>query len=384
MKNLGFIKKFKKKFNNLVDLKNLNAPIIFKDDYLSIKNSLNKNQISTYGRYTQIFENKLKQLTKSKYVIATINGSAAMQVSVIATGIKKNHEVLMPSLNYISNANAVFNCSAIPHFVDVEKENFGACPNKLEEYLKKNCKVTGNKLINKSTNRVIKAIILVYIFGHPPKMNELIKIAKKFKLTVIEDAAEALGSYYKKKHAGTFGEVGTLSFNGNKIITTGGGGAVLTNSKKIAQKVLKLTTLGRKKHPWKFIFETNGYNYRLPSINASLGISQLKKINKLKNNNRILFKQYSNFFNSYNIAKVFADDKDSRSNYWLQAIILEKKNLKLRNEIIKNFLRNKIHVRPIWELVSNQKMFKKCPKMKLNNSNELISRIICLPSRLKF
>ena len=137
MKNLGFIIKFKKKFNNLVDLKNLNAPIIFKDDYLSIKNSLNKNQISTYGRYTQIFENKLKQLTKSKYVIATINGSAAMQVSVIATGIKKNHEVLMPSLNYISNANAVSNCGAIPHFIDVEKENFGACPNKLEKYLKK-------------------------------------------------------------------------------------------------------------------------------------------------------------------------------------------------------------------------------------------------------
>lgn len=381
MKKINFIKSYKKTFIGSVNLKNLSLPVIFNQDYKYLKKALKEKEVSTYGKYTKIFEKNLQKYVKSKYVISTINGSSAMQISMIATGIKENHEVLMPSFNYISNANAASNCGAVPHFVDCEEETFGVCPKKLIEYLNRISVKVGGKLINKKTKRIIKAIVLVYIFGHPPKMDELIAIAKRFKLIILEDAAEALGSYYKGKHAGTFGTIGTLSFNGNKIITTGGGGAVLTNSKKIADKIKKLSSNGRKFHRWKFIFDTKGYNYRLPSINSAMGISQLKNLNRIIKKNRSLFKEYMSFFNSNNEIKVQKEPKYSRSNYWLQTLVLNGKLSSKRDMIIKKFIKNQVEVRAGWDLLSETKMYKNCPKMKLENSKKLISRIINIPSR---
>lgn len=381
MKKIKFIKSYKKLFKYTVNLQNLCLPVIFNQDHQYLKKALKEKEVSTYGKYTRIFEKNLQRYTKSKYVISTINGSSAMHISMIASGIMTNHEVLMPSFNYISNANAVSNCGAIPHFVDCEEESLGICPKKLEEYLSKNSIKIGNNFINKKTKRIIKAIVLVYIFGHPPKIDELVNVAKKFKLIILEDAAEALGSYYKGKHAGTFGAIGTLSFNGNKIITTGGGGAVLTNSKKIANKVKKLSSNGRKFHRWKFVFDMKGYNYRLPSLNSAIGISQLKNLNKIIKKNRSLYKEYTNFFKDNHEIKVQKEHRYCRSNYWLQTLILNGNLSSKRDMIIKDFIKNGVEVRAGWDLLSETKMYKNCPSMKLENSKKIISKIINIPSR---
>jgi len=381
LEKFNFIKSFKKKFINSVNLKNLNLPIVFKEDGKYLQKALKEKELSTYGKYTKIFEDTLKKYVKSKYVIGTINGSAAMQLAMVAAGIKQNDEILMPSLNYISNANAANNCGAIPHFVDCEEETLGICPKKLNSYLKQNSKLRGKNLINKKTKRVIRAIVPVYIFGHPPKMKELKNIAKKFNLLVLEDAAEALGSFYLGKHAGTFGLIGTLSFNGNKIITTGGGGAILTNSKKIYEKIKKIASNGRKYHRWKFIFDDIGYNYRLPSLNSALGISQIKNLKIILKKNRSLYNDYNNFFKFFEGIKVKKEPKFCKSNYWLQTLILEKNYKSKRDSIINKFIKNKVEVRAAWDLLSETKMYKNCPSMCLKNSKNLSSSIINIPSR---
>ena len=381
MKKFGFINNFKKKFINSVNLNDLNLPIVFKEDNKFLQKALKEKELSTYGKYTKRFEDSLRKYVKSKYVLATINGSAAMQIAMIVVGIKQNDEVLMPSFNYISNANAVKNCGAIPHFVDCEEETLGICPKKLNDYLKKNSKIVGKNLINKKTKRVIRAIVPVYVYGHPPKMKELITIAKKFNLLVLEDAAEALGSYYSGKHAGTFGKIGTLSFNGNKIITTGGGGAILTNSKKLYVKIRKIISNGRKPHRWKLVFDEIGYNYRLPSLNSAMGISQIKNLNNILKKNRSLYNEYNKFFTSTDGIIVKKEPKFCKSNYWLQTLILEKNLKSKRDTIIKKFLKNKVEVRAGWDLLSETKMYKDCPSMNLKNSKNLISRVINIPSR---
>ena len=381
MKKFNFIQNFKKKFTRSVNLRSLNLPMVFREDNKFLQKALKEKELSTYGKYTKIFENTLRKYVKSKYVLATINGSAAMQVAMIAAGIKKNDEILMPSFNYISNANAANNCGAIPHFIDCEQATLGICPIKLNDYLEKNSKLKGKNLINKKTKRIIRAIVPVYIFGHPPKMRELMIIAKKFNLIVLEDAAEALGSFYSGRHAGTFGKIGTLSFNGNKIITTGGGGAILTNSKKIYEKIKKITSNGRKFHRWKFIFDEIGYNYRLPSLNSAIGISQIKNLKIILKNNRSLYNKYNKFFSSIEGIIVKKEPKFCKSNYWLQTLILEKNLKSKRDIIIKKFIKNKIEVRAAWDLLSETKMYKDCPSMNLKNSKNLVSRIINIPSR---
>lgn len=381
MKKFNFIQNFKKKFTRSVNLGSLNLPMVFREDNKFLQKALKEKELSTYGKYTKIFENTLRKYVKSKYVLATINGSAAMQVAMIAAGIKKNDEILMPSFNYISNANAANNCGAIPHFIDCEQATLGICPIKLNDYLEKNSKLKGKNLINKKTKRIIRAIVPVYIFGHPPKMRELMIIAKKFNLIVLEDAAEALGSFYSGRHAGTFGKIGTLSFNGNKIITTGGGGAILTNSKEIYEKIKKIISNGRKFHRWKFIFDEIGYNYRLPSLNSAIGISQIKNLKIILKKNRSLYNEYNKFFASIDGIIVKKEPKFCKSNYWLQTLILEKNLKSKRDIIIKKFIKNKIEVRAAWDLLSETKMYKGCPSMNLKNSKNLVSRLINIPSR---
>ena len=381
MTKFNFIQNFKKKFIHSVNLRNLNLPNILKEDSKFLQKALKEKELSTYGKYTKIFEETLRKYVKSKYVLATINGSAAMQIAMIAAGIKGNDEILMPSFNYISNANAANNCGAIPHFIDCEEATLGICPKKLNEYLRKNSKLIGQNLVNKKTKRVIRAIVPVYIFGHPPKMRELMIIAKKFNLIVLEDAAEALGSFYSGRHAGTFGQIGTLSFNGNKIITTGGGGAILTNSKKLYEKMKKITSNGRKFHRWKFIFDEIGFNYRLPSLNSALGISQIKNLKIILKKNRSLYNEYNKFFSSTDGIIVKKEPKFCKSNYWLQTLILRKSLKSKRDIIIKKFIKNKVEVRAAWDLLSETKMYKGCPSMNLKNSKNLISRIINIPSR---
>lgn len=355
----------------------LNRPIIRKDDYKNVKLSIDKLQISTYGLYTKLFEKKIKDFTKSKFVLCTNSGTSALHLSLLAIDINENHEVFLPAFNFISSANAIKYCNATPHFLDIESESLGVDPIKFLNYIKKCFFLRNEKLINKRTKKHLKALVLVYAYGHPPQVDKIIKICKKFKIKVIEDSAEALGTFYKKKHAGTFGDVGILSFNGNKIITTGAGGAILTNSKLMFDKISDLATLAKKK---KKVFEYKfvGYNYRMASINASLGLSQLKDIKLRISKRRKLYQKYSKIFNKLKLFKIFQEPKYAKSNYWTQLLILKSKNI--RKDLIKTFSENNIESIQGWNLISNLKHFKNYPKSNLSNSKKISPLLINLPS----
>lgn len=359
----------------------LHEPSINEKDFNIVKKCLKSSYVSTVSKFTNLFEKEIIKLTKSKYVIATINGTSAIQVAIRSCDIKKNDEILIPTLNYIGSTNAAIYCNAIPHFVDVEDETLGLDANKLENYLGKISKIKNKITINKYSNRKIKAIIPTHIFGNAAKIDEIIRIAKKYNLKVIEDASECVGSFYKKKHLGTFGDVGVLSFNGNKIITTGGGGAILTNSKRIYKKALSLSTIARKKSSsWSYDYNDIGYNYRLPGINSSLGISQIKKLSKLLLIKKKIFLEYKKFFKNNINFKLIEEPKNSKSNHWLNTIFIFNSNLSLRNKIIRETNRKGIGIRPVWKLMHKIKHLSKYPKMNLNNSEKLEKGIINLPS----
>ena len=280
------ISRVAKKKNNIF----LHKPYLDKIDERSLVDTIKNQNVSTYGKTTKIFEKKIKEYTKAKYVVALNSGTSALHLAIIASGIVKNEEVLIPSLNFIASSNAVIYNSSIPHYIDCDYD-LSINLEKLDKYLKKISKIKNNKCINIKTGRIIKAIIPTHIFGKITKIKELKRICKKYKLILIEDASEAFGTFYQNRHAGTFGLCGAISFNGNKIITTGGGGAILTNSKKIYELVKFFASVSKKQTNNKDIYDYVGYNYRMPSVNAALGISQLKKISFIKK------EKLKNFFN---------------------------------------------------------------------------------------
>jgi len=358
----------------------LHEPWFDRSEIKYLSKAIKTKSVSTYGKETEIFENKIKKYTGSKYAYCTINGTSALHLSLYLLGINSQSEVLIPALNYIASANATLYLGGVPHFIDVEEKTLGPDPNKLNLYLKKNTKIKNGICFNKKTNRKIKVLIITHIFGHPSNLDELIKICKKYKIKILEDAAEGLGSFYKKKHVGTFGTIGILSFNGNKIITTGGGGAVLTNSKVIGKKIETIYKNSRVSHKWEYKFNQLGFNYKMPSINAHLGIAQIKKINKFLKLKRRLFKNYKNSFKGLNSIKIFEEPKNCKSNYWLQALVLNKPSLKLQKYILEESNKKGFGTRPVWSLLNKNKHLKKFPSMNLKNANNLEKRIINLPS----
>ncbi len=358
----------------------LHEPLFFGKEISYLKNTINQNFVSSAGEYVNKFEKKIKEYTKAKFAIAVVNGTQAIYISLKACGVKKDEEVLVPALTFVGTVNAISYLGAKPHFVDSQIKNFGINCLKLENYLNKISKLRGNKCINKLTGKVIKAIVPVHVFGHPCDIQNIIEIAKKFNLMVVEDAAEALGSFYKKKHLGTFGDAGCISFNGNKIITTGGGGMVITNKKILAKKIKHLTTTAKIKHKWEYIHDEIGYNFRMPNLNAALGLAQLEKIHIFLKAKRTLFKKYFNVFNKMKGISLYKGSNNANSNYWLQTLILDKNNVNLKNKILKESHKKLIYTRPVWRLISELDPYKKNQKMNLSGAKEIYNKIINLPS----
>ena len=361
----------------------LHEPLFLGNEVKYIQDTIKKNFVSTSGAYVGKFEKKIEKYTKTKHAIAVINGTQAIYISLKAAGIKKDEEVLVPALTFIGTVNAISYLGAEPHFIDSSIKNFGVDCKKLEQYLKKVIKFKNKKSFNKKTGKIISAILPVHIFGHPCDIEGVIKIAKKFNLKVIEDAAEALGSFYKKKHLGTFGDAGCISFNGNKIITTGAGGAVLTNNKKIAKKIRHLVSTAKIEHKQEFIHDEIGYNFKMPSLNAALGLGQLEKIDFFLKRKKLLFKKYSETLKPIKEINIFKENINSKSNYWLQTLILENKYKHLKNKILNHFFSKKIYARPVWRLISELKPYKNKQKMNLNGAKEIYDRVINLPSSSK-
>ena len=375
-------KELLKNFRTNISFKSLNLhePDLIKKDIINLKKCLITNNVSAAGEFVEKFEREISKLTGAKYVITTNSGTSALQLSCILSGVCKNDEVLIPSFTFIATVNAVKYCDAIPHFIDIEEEHFCVNTNKLKKYLSSIAKVKKNICINKITGRKIKAIIPVHIFGHPFNTVELLKIAKEFNLTIIEDAAEAIGSYVKGQHVGCFGKIGVLSFNGNKIVTCGAGGAILTNNKSIAQEARHIVATAKLTNFRNFVYDRIGYNYRMPNVNAALGYSQIIKIKKILANKRKLFFFYKKVFKKCSSIKLVDEPKKCKSNFWLQTILLNQKLSNLSKEVVRNLNNSKIYVRPGWELMVNLKHFANCPRMKIIAAKKVYKRIINIPS----
>lgn len=371
-----------KVIKNLTNKRNipLHEPYFDKSDKKYINKGINSTYVSTASKFVNLFEKEICNLTKAKFTVATINGTAALQVAIKSLELESESEILIPNLNYVGSSNAVLYNGFIPHYIDVDVDNLGIDYEKLDSYLEKNF-IKKNFLINKKTNRKVTAIIPTHIFGNSSKIEKLMKLKKKYNLKIIEDASEAVGSYYKKKHLGTFGDIGVLSFNGNKAITTGGGGAIITNNKKIYNKAFALCTINKKKNNnWIYDYNNLGYNYRMPGLNACLGISQIKKVKFLIKKKKELFQFYENKFKKNKFFKIIKPINGNDSNFWLNTIYIYDCNLNLRNKIVKEINKKKISVRPVWKLMNKINYLSKFPSMDLKNSSYLEKRLINLPS----
>jgi perosamine synthetase len=343
---------------------------------ICIKNS----EVASIGNFLEKFRKKIKKITKSKYVVLTSNGTSALHLALIGIGLKKNQEVLMPSLNYIASANAVLYCNARPHFVDVNEKTLGVDPEKLKKYLQKISIKKGKYLINKKTKRIIKGLICLHTFGYPAEIQEIKIICKNFNICLIEDAAEALGSYYKNKHVGTFGEIGTLSFNGNKIVTSGAGGAILTNSKVKFKLLNHLANTAKINHPFKFQYNELGFNYRMANVNAALGLAQIEKLNHFLKLKKKLYNRYKIAISKNKEFTLFNEPKNTKSNHWLCTIILNKNNINYRDKILKKLNKLGYLARPLWNPLHKIIYLKKFQHMNLEKTNYLNKKIINIPS----
>ena len=366
-----------------LEKKGIHEPYFDEKESTNVQKSVNSSYVSTVGGFIKKFENEIKNFTKSKYAVATVNGTSALHISMLTLGIGPNHEVLIPNLNYIGSSNATIYCGASPHFIDVDSKYLGIDTNKLRDYLKKNTFTKKKQTFNKQTLKKIVAIAPTHIFGQPSKMNDILDISKEFNLKIIEDAAESLGSFYKHKHTGTIGDVGILSFNGNKIITTGGGGMILTNNLKIYNQAKILSQVSKKPHPWKYDYKGLGFNYRMPNLNAALGCAQIKKLKSFLKAKKRLYLRYESKFKNHKEFYLLRELPDTKSNNWLITIILKKKNKKLLEKILKTTNKKGFNTRPVWQLLSQVPHLKKYPKMDLSNSINLSETIICLPSSVR-
>ena len=355
----------------------LHEPKFIGNEKKYLKQCIDTSFVSSVGKFVDKFEKKIAKYTRAKYVIATTNGTSAIHISLILAGVDSNHEVITQPLNFIASCNAISYCNASPIFVDVDKDTMGLSPYALEDFLKKNTIVRNKKCINRKTKKIIKACIPTHTYGHSCRIDEIKKILNKYYIFLIEDASESLGSFYKNKHTGTFGKLGVISFNGNKIITAGGGGCIITNHKKLAQKAKHLTTTAKVVHKWEFNHDMIGYNYSMPNINAALLVAQLEKLNDFLINKRNLAKKYKFFFKKTNL-NYFEEPKNCKSNYWLNTIIL--KNKIQRDQFLKKTNLNGIMTRPTWKLMNKLQMFKNAQCDGLKNSKWLEDRIVNIPS----
>ena len=371
--------KLKKKFK--VKKLELHTPYFEVNDYKYLKECVESTFVSSQaGKFIKKFRLKILNITKTKYLVLVNSGSSGIYLSLRSLNIKKNEEVFLPTLNYIANVNAVRSLSAIPHFVDSEFDSLGIDIKKLKLYLKKNFKIYKKKTINIKSGNIVSCLIVTHIFGVSCNMIELSQLCKKYNIRLIEDASEALGSKYNKKHLGTYGDIGILSFNGNKIITTGAGGALMTNNLKTYKNADHLSQNAKITHRWKYEYNDLGYNFKMPNLNAALGLAQIERLKRYITSKKKLFNMYKKIFLNKEMLNFFKPPKNLSWNYWLNAILLKSESIKIRNEIISKLNKNGINARPIWQLNHKINIYKDCPKMNLSNAEKLEKKIINLPS----
>jgi len=361
----------------------LHEPRFNGNEWNYLKECLDSTFVSSVGKFVDCFEDELASFTGAKRAVAVVNGTAALHVSLLLAGVEAGDEVLLPALTFVATANAVAYCCATPHFVDSEEHALGMDAVALRDYLSKSTEIRNGQCINLQTGRVIRAMVPMHTFGHPVNIEELIAVAHDFHLKLIEDAAESLGSTVGGKHTGTFGLMGALSFNGNKTITTGGGGAILTNDLELGKRAKHLTTTAKVPHRWSFFHDMVGYNYRLPNLHAALGCAQLEQLPGLLLEKRQLFESYQLAFSHVGRVRLVAEPVGCRSNYWLQTLLLDESAAHLRDAVLTATNEAGYMTRPAWSLMSRLKHFENCPRAPILVAKSLERRIINMPSSVK-
>ncbi|MDF1594266.1 MAG: LegC family aminotransferase [Desulfobacterales bacterium] len=342
---------------------------------------IDSRYVSYVGPYVSRFEDEIRQYTGAKYAVAVSSGTAALHVALLIAGVAPGDEVITQPLTFVATANAISYCSALPVFVDVERSTIGLDPEKMEDFLKENGIVKPDgRCYNKVTGRKIAACVPMHTFGHTVQIDQIIETCRKYQIPVVEDAAEAMGSFYKGQHAGTFGDIGILSFNGNKPVTTGGGGMIITNDETLAVKAEHLTTTAKQPHPWEFVHDEVGYNYRMPNINAAVGCAQMECFNGVLENKRTTAQKYSRFFQEIGIPFI-VEPAGTRSNYWLNAIVL--KDRQEQEQFLSYATEQGIQARPVWTLIPHLPMYRHCQSTFLETAQWLEDRLVNIPSSVR-
>ena len=345
-----------------------------------VQDCIESTYVSSAGAYVDRFERELAAYTGARRAVAVVNGTAALQVALQLAGAQSNDEVIVPALTFVATANAVHYLGAIPHFADSNASTLGLDPLALREWLEFIAEPAGGGYRNRNTGRRLRAMVPMHTFGHPCHIEGLLAVANDYRLVMVEDAAESLGSFYHDQHTGTFGLLGTLSFNGNKIVTTGSGGAILTNNERLADQAKHLTTTAKQPHGWEYVHNEIGYNFRMANLNAALGCAQLEQITEFIVSKRRLFACYQEAFADIQDVHLMEEPTGCESNYWLQTLVLGESIVEKRDELLQVTNNNGLMTRPAWRLMHHLEPYKHCPRAPLKNVESLAQRLINIPS----
>ncbi|ENM5927019.1 LegC family aminotransferase [Vibrio mimicus] len=355
----------------------LHAPTFTGNEKAYVMETIDSTFVSSVGKFVDEFERKMEAFTGSARAVATVNGTAALHAALYMAGVERGDLVITQALTFVATCNALYHMGAEPIFVDVSPVSLGLCPKAVNAFLEENAEVTETGCIHKQTGRRIKAVVPMHTFGHPVELDELLAVCLKWNITLVEDAAESLGSFYKGKHTGTLGEFGAVSFNGNKIITTGGGGMVLCGTEEAGRRTKHVTTTAKVPHPYEFFHDEPGFNYRMPNLNAALGCAQMEVLERYLAQKRQLAHEYQAFFAGSDVTFV-VEPEYAQSNYWLNAIICA--DAQQRNELLEQTNAAGVMTRPIWQLMHRLPMFEQALRGDLTHSEFIEAHLINLPS----
>lgn len=359
----------------------LHAPLFIGNEKKYLNECIDTTFVSSVGKFVDRFEEEMAAYTGAKKAVVCVSGTNALHMAMMLVGVERDDEVLTQALTFIATCNAISYIGAHPVFIDVDMDTLGLSPKAVKVWLENNAELKNGVCYNKKTGRRVKACIPMHTFGHPVKIDELVQICEEWHLELVEDAAESIGSLYKGQHTGTFGKVGAISFNGNKTITTGGGGMLLFQDEELGKLAKHLTTQAKVPHRWAFVHDHIGYNYRMPNINAALGCAQLENLDRYVENKRETARIYADFFKNIPDITFFTEPENCRSNYWLNVVMLKDKAA--QQEFLEYTNDHGVMTRPVWELMNRLEMFKQCETDGLKNTEWLADRIVNIPSSVR-
>lgn len=359
----------------------LSVPRFIGNEKKYLEECIDTTFVSSVGKFVDRFEEEMALYTGTKKAVVCVSGTNALHMSLMLVGVERDDEVLTQALTFIATCNALSYIGARPIFIDVDKTTMGLSPDAMKEWLVRNAEIKNGQCYNKHTGRRVKACVPMHTFGHPVRIEELVALCEEYHIELVEDAAESIGSRYKNRHTGTFGKVGAISFNGNKTITTGGGGMMLFQDEELGKQAKHITTQAKISHRWEFRHDHIGYNYRMPNINAALGCAQLENLDKYMESKRQVAAEYEEFFKNIPGMEFFVDSEDTFSNYWLNAVILKDKEAQL--DFLQQTNDNGVMTRPIWELMNRLPMFEHCENDGLKNTIWFADRVVNIPSSVR-